>query len=778
MAKNVELEMENYTQRTDAAIEMGGYTQRTDVGIEIGKGKIIERESSTLEPIFDSKSGITQYKCPRCNQIWPTPFSNQKIKKPFNMNGIKAANNKIKQNCNPTDSQGNPRPLNLSNHDYPCRRLWVDTYLQNLKIPHTKGQAKTNPVGTCPNSEKYVAEANWLKVQYLYADEIKGVAGAVCIIENAENGKEILRKKLDDDGYLHVTDLPPEVNYVNVYFDDDPHKFQPFEDEEEILVQKFSSIKPKEKTSGTITYIDEYGVESTEHAPTIEEWKWIIHQSAIDFYNNPYNRRLLFGEFVHADLTTLEKIMEIIFNICLGILIGVTIGAVAAFALGKIQALRDLIGCIYQMVIFGRYDEVDVWFTLIICLLILTFPMYIGPLKKLGAWLKQWISYGYSKTSGAVFSFIKARAVTFKNLCAYLNNWGRVNAKKWIEWIIEQFDSKIPELINKIENSFSEIALKIKNYPKFKFIVDRATEAKRKTFDMLNSTWKKIKEFFDDVFASRERQRETVSTRSEVRISQPILDLSRLGLNPVLIQRLKSLPRNWKLIIRIGKRAAGAKMGGREFAAKTTDIHLFKGHYLDGRTHIPDYLSLNSSGHVSIDYRLLQVTGETADNAIAKLHEFEELLRKGYHYEEDIIRPVVGEIVPQELRDRLFKFIINPDGKWVISDIDIMGFYVKIGDRLYTRARDAGLLPQSLFYELRQKLSAFWRHITHGANDDQLLDLVNPREIFVPPANEKFLIVEAGEFVEVEGMKNLKAYYVEEGLESFWLQQYNRNVLP
>jgi hypothetical protein len=706
-----------------------------------------ETRSATLEAIFDPGTGITQYKCPRCNQIWTTQFSNRKVSKPFNKNGLKAANDKIRQNCNPTDSKGNPRPLNLTDYDYPCRRLWVDTYLENIKASHRTSKASTKTISRCLKTQENVSAANWLKVQYLYADGITGVPGAVCVIENAQTGKEILRRNLDNDGWLYVTDIPPEVNYVNVYFDDDPQKFQPFEEDEEIQIKKYPS-KAERKKSEVKSDVDkrtftDFITPATDIGEDIpEDIKDIIRTLANEFISYDYNKKLLMGEWYETELSKFEEIMYIIYSISVGII------PIA----GQVVIISDLLACLYKIVVEKRYDEWQIWFTLVILALCLSAPYLKGPIKQLGKIISTKLSKLWTKIG--TIPTIEATKETFLEICSFMNKYGIGSVKKLLDEIIE-LGSKIPEMISKFEEIFERIAQKVGK--KYSGLKESALNAKNAVSKMFNDIWNCIKTWIDDALSLKKRIKKIFSTRQIATVVQPAFASLKSGIPIKFLNSLISGLAECEIIVLRQLKPSAAKLQGViGTVIKNHPVVWLKGSVQEGVVFIPHELNIkeivrngNKVYEVIINENFLTNMTDNAKNLLRKqADELIELLNT-HNY---------SFAVNSETSTR---YLLDDMKNLIVSDLDVMGAYKKIGE-IVERLRN---IDSSWRNRLNRMLEDF-DLIKHGANDDQLLDLPELNNVvkYIPGEDEVFTIIMDGKTYLIEGMAKLKEFYSSIGI--------------
>ena len=203
------------------------------------------------------------------------------------------------------------RQLTMEPKDAALRKKWVAAYLAagGKEAKNFNPKPVKKGVQICPKT-------NWIEVEYLYADnrvlndKSKGVKGAVCIITTPD-GAELARATTDQNGFARIDGLPNDVTSVNYCFDNDPPKYEVFEEN-----------KP---TKG-VTWQDVKDVA-----------KWIGGALAGDF-----NEDQSIGQIVVGTVITLIPVVD------------------------QIGDVRDIVAAIKKLVFDKRYDEIGVWVDLVI----------------------------------------------------------------------------------------------------------------------------------------------------------------------------------------------------------------------------------------------------------------------------------------------------------------------------------------------------------------------------------------------------------------------------
>jgi polyhydroxyalkanoate synthesis regulator phasin len=381
----------------------------------------------------------------------------RRLERPLDPKAVKAANEALK-------AETGGRPLTMEPEDAALRKKWVDAYLKagGKEAKNFNSRPVKKSVQTCPLK-------NWIEVEYLYADErilndkIIGVEGAICVVKSPD-GAEIGRAKLDKNGFARIDGLPDDITDVTYYFDNDPPKYEIFQEYKPI-----ENPLPKPDPN----FIVVAGESGILGSITFWSWKdvkdgaeWVGGALAGDFNEDPS-----MGQIVLGTVITLIPIVD------------------------QVGDVRDIAAALKKLIWEKRYDDKWVWFDLVITI--------IGCIPEIGTVVKG-IAKGIKKG---------VKGVELADLLRKLNWTGKGNAVQWLKKLVDDLPGYGKNAAEKIKTILNDLSSKLELAKKF--ASSKVASQIDELLETIKEVRKRVDKMVDEVISDLKKQLQEIIAKAK-----------------------------------------------------------------------------------------------------------------------------------------------------------------------------------------------------------------------------------------------------------------------
>lgn len=438
-----------------------------------------------------------------------------RLQRPLDPQAVKAANDAIR-------AETSGRRLTMSAEDAPLRKKWAAAYLAagGKEAPPFNSRPVKKAQHPCPNK-------NWIEVEYLYADDRilndkkVGVASAICVVREP-GGAVITKAKLNVEGFTRIDGIPDDLTEVEISFDNDPPKFEIFDDYKPIL-NPLPAPNPE--------FVENAGLSGSLRSLADLAWndvkdkaEWVGGALAGDFNEDPDMGQIALGTVV-----TLIPFVD------------------------QAGDVRDLTAALKKLIWEKRYDDTWVWFDLVITL--------IGCIPLVGTVLK-----GIAKA-------IKrgSKGLDIAETLRHLNWVGKGNGVRWLKEQADKLPEYGTEVARKIKEILDNLKTKLETVKRFATdnvgrqideILDSINEVKKRVDSMVPEVIKDVQNKFNELL-SKLRKTETPGTTQ----SKNVIQQEKAALE-VAADIGKGVTKQTRKVLALGLRDRAKGVNYKEWAEK------------------------------------------------------------------------------------------------------------------------------------------------------------------------------------------------------------------